>query len=923
MREKILMNTGYKFIAEDIANPPSFGHKETYMMSKSVRGRGPASPSYYDSDWADVVLPHDYVIDGEYAPEHNGPHGSLHRDNAWYRRQFALDSTDADKKLSLIFEGVGKNTQIWINGHLMGSNSSMYNTFEIDFTAVAKVPGINTLAVYINNADFEGWWYEGAGIYRNVWLLKTNSLRLNWWNNYIHSEHIKDNDFKVYANGVLENYSATDRDVTLKFYIKESKNTVELGQFNVTVPANDFLSYEESFDFAHATRWSPDHPFLYHLTIAVVEDGTVIDELDTNIGFRTIEFTPNHGVFINDQPLKLKGVCIHQDHGSLGVAVPAAVEEYRIKKLKEMGANAYRCAHNNPSINILDLCDKYGLVVIDENRWFETSRDAFSQIESMVKRDRNHPSVIAWSAGNEEPTQSTVVGKHILEEIKMHIKRLDRSRPVTLALNGGFYGSHASHASDVLSINYAINYYDKSHEIHSDKCILVTEAAAASTIRGVYFPDDTSSKLTAYDEHFPTFGGSFRHFWQEVDTRDHIAGIFYWTGIEYRGESTYPQLIAAGGGLDSCCFEKENFYLLQAFWKDEPILHVFPHWNLIGHEGDTIKVMTYSNLDEVEIIVNGASAGKQAVNKYDQNEWNIAYEPGELIAIGYKDGSELKRVTLKTTKTATNIHIVADNKANFEGVAILRVYATDIDGLFVPDCAIAIDHQIENGVLLGSSNGNPLDHTPVKSSTHNLHAGLLQIIAKQTSKDAPLKVTVSTAFMTAELVDDFYSVAAKQVPSLVTKDKLDLDGFRVWAPSVDTDVIARVNYNDMNTSFPFKFGTDSIADIFSHSAGMAKYTTQILVPNYVGNKNISIVIDGVHGDTSIYIAHADNPWPGSQPRKPHSTQLLQFDDPHGGNITVPLKHFFKNEKIVVHIINNDKITGRIYWSLNPPPTTEA
>ncbi|WP_010167273.1 glycoside hydrolase family 2 TIM barrel-domain containing protein [Candidatus Epulonipiscium viviparus] len=919
MREKILMNTGYKFFEGDITKDPISSKQDTYMMSKTVRGRGPESTSYYDADWEDVTLPHDFVIKGNYSDKHNGSHGSLKRNNAWYRRYFKLDSADANKRFSFIFEGVGKNSKIWINGHLMGTNSSMYNTFEVDFTAVAHIGEINTLAVYIDNSDFEGWWYEGSGIYRNVWLQKTDALRLNWWDNFIYSVNLKDDDFDIYVSGMLENYSDATRTVTIKYALKENNNTVELGQYDLSVAPCDVASYSEVFTFADATRWSIDNPFLYTVIVTVVENGEIIDELTTKTGFRTVRFTADHGLFINNQPIKVKGVCIHQDHGSLGVAVPAAVEEFRIKKLKEMGVNAYRCAHNNPSIHILELCDKYGMIVMDENRWFETSHDAFLQIESMVKRDRNHPSIIMWSAGNEEPTQSTVVGKHILEEIKMFIKRLDKTRPVTLALNGGFYGSHASESSDTLSINYAIKFYDKSHEIHPDKCIMVTEAGATRNPRGVYFPTDTVLNVTAYDEHFPSFGESFRRFWKEVDTRNYVAGLFYWPGIEYRGEAEYPQLTNMGGGLDSCCFEKDNFYLLQSFWLDEPVLHLFPHWNLFGHEGEAIRVMTYSNLDEVELIVNGISAGKQPANKYDQNEWSVPFAPGEIVAIGYKDGAEVKRTTVKTTGDPAALNIVADNQPNSDGVVVLRVFATDSNGDFVPNSKIAISHTVENGTLLGASNGDPLDQTSVVANTHNLNSGLLQIIARQDSKDTPIKVTATNGDMSATFECDFLTVPTAQLP--VQTDKMDLPNFRVWPITLDVDVAARVNYDDMNTSIPFKFGTDHLSEIFADDYGYAKYTTRLLIPDYVGEKEVRIIIENVTGDTEISIEHDRNVWPNVQPRLGISQEIIKFADPQGGNITVPVTKFFKNEKVFVHIVNKYSdptcgIRGKVYWELH-------
>lgn len=916
MREKLLLDDGWLFFRGEIAKDVSVGHQETYMRSKSDRGRGPENATFYDSDWEKVSLPHDFVINTEYDKDANGNHGFLNRDNGWYRRYFQLDEKDAGKRFVLTFDGAGMKAKVWVNGHLMIENRSMYNSFEFDFTAVAKIGKINSIAVYIENDEFEGWWYEGAGIYRYVWLEKTDEVRLNRLENFVKPIAFGNDNFDVFVTGIVENHTLETKEVEVLVELLDNGESVQKNSEKYTVKPQNVANYALNDLVKNPTLWDTENPYLYETVVTLKLDGKVVDTLSSKTGFRTFEFTGDKGVILNGKPIKLKGSAIHQDHGSLGVAVPQTVEEYRIKKLKEMGGNAYRAAHNNPSPSLLDICDREGILVIDENRWFDLADSSVRQLESMVKRDRNHPCVFVYSVGNEEPIQSNEIGKQVMYDLGGVVKRLDDSRPVTLALNGGYYSDCATAHCDVLAPNYAIAQYDKLHETYPDKCIMITETGATTNLRGVYFEDEAYNNKTAYDEHFPVFGSSHRTVWEAIDTRDFISGMFIWTSIEYRGESSWPKLFSAGGGLDSCCFEKDNFYLLQALWKKEPILHIMPHWN--WEDGKQIKVMTYTNADEVELILNGKSLGKQTVDKYFQNGFDVKFEKGDLKAIGYKDGAQIIEKTISTTKKASKLTLSLDNAKNDEGVAILRVTALDEDGNIVPDSKLLYNIKLDdNTKLLGASNGNAYDQTPVRSLEQNVYCAFSQIIVKQLDAAKPISVTITSEFGEVSLSENVQGEEVFNREPAVS-EKMQLKGFRMWPLTAEKpDVKKLVDYDDMNTSIPVDLGSEDLSEMINGN-GYVMYSLVINIPDYSGEKEIKIIFGNVKGETEVFVQHDANYWPSPEPRK--YSDSFASKSCNDEKFEIVLKDFYKEEKILVNIVNRYEdnkcgFKGDIYWEI--------
>jgi len=489
MREKLNMNQGWKFFRGEIPYDLINGHFDTYMHSKAQSGRNAAAELFYDGNFESVQLPHDYVIEQEPSEDYNETQGGYNRENAWYRRSFLLKEEDKEKRILILFDGAGKNTEVWINGHPLGCNTSMYNSFFVDITPyVYYGENTNVLSVHIvNDGDLEGWWYEGAGIYRSVWMVKTARIAVDVWGIRLKPRR---KDEHIWTLGMdLDLYNLDEeQDVIIKYELQEKTGRSILDgeqSARVLFGSNTFCFEMEVTD---PILWNLESCELYRMVISICKDGKELDRSDASFGFRDIVFDADKGFFLNGKHIKLHGVCMHQDHGRLGVAVPSNILEYRISQLKKIGVNAYRCAHHNPAPELPDICDRLGMLVIDENRKFNFSDETQKQLKAMCYRDMNHPSVILWSVGNEEPLQHTKIGRNLVESMKKYIHRIDPLRPVTIALNGGFYDSYAAFASDMLlhRPDSDIRYIERMNKLAEEKAkyetvVVKKEGAAGGT----------------------------------------------------------------------------------------------------------------------------------------------------------------------------------------------------------------------------------------------------------------------------------------------------------------------------------------------------------------------------------------------------------------------------------------------------------
>jgi len=902
LREILRINRDWKFFKGDPEPQPIYGHQAVYMASKTERGQGFASRDFYDADWENITIPHDYVIQEDYDKTLHGCHGYLPRNNSWYRRSFKTLEEYKNMRITIIFDGILTHSTVWVNGHLMERNFCGYTSFEIDITDILKPVGdVNVIAVKVDVSEFEGWWYEGAGINKNVWLLKTNKVAISTWGTYVNPV-FKENEWNIEIESRITNRDFKSQEIEIEHILVDKDKKIIKSQrekFNLSDQNEDV--HFSTMKFKDPILWSIDNPYLYTVISRIYSDGIEIDTYETETGFRTLLFDADKGFFLNGEFLKIKGVCGHFDHGGLGSALPEQILELRIKKLKSMGCNAFRCGHTPPAPEFLNLCDKYGLLVMDESRWFETSRDGLSQLKNMIIRDRNHPSVFIWSVGNEEPVQSTSVGENIAIHLKKFVKSFDKTRPVTVALNGGFFDSKVSKASDVVGVNYNYRCYDELHKLLPNHPICSPEVGATSNTRSIYKNDPENGHFLAYDEIAASFGSTHRKAWMEVDKRDFVFGLFVWTGFEYRGESTWPKLFAGGGAFDSSGFEKDNYYLFKALWTDEPMVHILPHWNLELNPGEEVKVVTYTTGDEVELFINNESLGRRNNDKYNQLEWQVNYIPGEIKAIAYKNNKIIATEIKKTQKGPFKLDIQKDDTGNLssdQSVAVFTVSIKDIDGNFASHLCDEMSFSLSGMVLLGTGNGDCSDHDSNTAHSRKIFNGLCQIV---TQLDPEAK-NYSISIKTKKYGEKSYNFEKKFKSYKELESTSREWTINQWWKSPlyfeSIDLTKEINIHDVNTWEPITLNENSFKD----EKGFRQYYVSTKMPNFNDNLNkASLVITGVKGHIIFKIEHNKNYWPLPEPKE--FLTINREIDSDNEEIIIPLQNFKKDEAVIINFIS--------------------
>jgi len=612
VRERLSLDRGWLFHEGDIPFPEITGHQPSYDNAKAGSSSGAASPEYDDSAWNRVNLLHDWAVAQPFDAHANISQGYRQRGIGWYRRYFRLDPSNRGKHLEIQLDGIATHSTIWVNGVLSVRNWSGYNSIYIDITPFARYGSdLNVIAVQADANAMEGWWYEGAGMYRHTWLVERNPVHIETDGVFANPVRNADMSWSIPVETTL--YSIEEKPTTARvestLYDPAGKPVVS-GHADVTVQPLGESVAKFTLPVTAPRLWSVEHPTLYTVRTVVERDGVVVDELTIHNGFRTIGFDPDKGFFLNDKPVKLKGTANHQDHAGVGVAVPDSFWEFRIRRLKEMGSNAYRCAHNAPAAEFLDDADRLGMLVMDETRNFGSSPEHLRQLDWMVRRDRNHPSVILWSVFNEEPSQGTEMGYQLVRRMSASVKQLDTTRPVTAAQsNSDLNPVNASQAADVAGFNYVYRDFDEYHKINPTKPMFSSEDTSTVMTRDQYSTDRPAMLLDAYDDQVLPWGLSHRDAWKQVDERPFMAGTMVWTGFDYRGEPqplSWPAAGSSFGIMDLCGFPKTAYWIHQAQWiTDRPILHVVPHWNWAGSEGKPIKIFVATNteLDSAEFAV--------------------------------------------------------------------------------------------------------------------------------------------------------------------------------------------------------------------------------------------------------------------------------------------------------------------------------
>ena len=748
MRSKERFNKDWRFFKGDI--PVAFPQdKQTvYSQSKTERYRaGPAARAYRDvmyvnewdmvfpnERWEQIRLPHDYVVMGTPTETENNTRGYLKYDNAWYRKHFVLPPEDEGKRLVVEFEGVSGNASVFFNGCPVKHNFCGYTGFEVDITDLAKFgdAGENVLAVYIDASGFEGWWYEGSGIYRNVWLRKTHEIAVDTDGVYVCPQKRGDTTWQVDVQTTLYSIAAKGETVQLhtKLLDPQGNLTAEATACLLTKPyARTTASCQMQVNAPKL--WDVDDPQLYTVETAVFRDGQCCDVYTTRTGFRWYVCDPEKGFFLNGRPVKIQGVCAHEDCGLLGKAIPDNVHRYKMELLKQMGANGYRTAHYEQNKAILDAADELGFIVLNEARWFSSSEEGIHQLETLVKRDRNRPSVFFWALGNEEYHHRTPQGRRIVKTLKAALRRLDPVRPVTCAVDKTPVMATVYDEADVIGINYNLDAYAPLHEKYPDKPVLSTENSATSTTRGWYAPDCPEvGYYGAWDKDTTRIFLGRERSWKFIMERPWVMGGYQWSGFEHRGETVWPRLCSQAGAIDLFLQKKDAFYQNQSFWSKKPMVHILPHWNVDVFDGEPVLVVLYTNCQQVQLRLNGRSLGIRQAEANTAIHWSVDYEPGKLEAIAYIDGEIAATDVVQTTGAPVKLMLRLDNRVEKpEDVAVVSCYAVDEKGRFVPNaCPEVLFHTNSFGKII-STGSDVTDHTPLSLPLRKMRAGLISVAA--------------------------------------------------------------------------------------------------------------------------------------------------------------------------------------------------
>jgi len=737
VRERIPMDAGWHFALGNAADQ----HKDfdfatiPFFFAKAGYGDGPASPKFDDRTWRVVNLPHDWAVELPFDRRGDGNHGSKaigrnfpENSVGWYRESFTIPAEDLGRRIGIDFDGVYRDSQVWVNGFYLGTEPSGYSGFHYDMTDYLNYGGTNVIVVRANATLEEGWFYEGAGIYRHVWLTKTSPLHVAHDGTFVTAEVTDPAAAHPEAQVTAQVTVRNDGDSSARFTIGEEIEDAA-GQFvaqsiafDAGASAASSSDYSTTIPVHDAHLWSLEDPYLYKLITTIKSGDKVVDRYETSFGIRTIRFDADHGFFLNGKHVEIKGTDDHQDHAGVGVAVPDTLNVFRVERLKAMGSNAIRTSHNPPTPELLDACDRLGMLVLDENRAMGVTPEDYGQFRRLIARDRNHPSVVLWSIGNEEwPLEWTASGERITRDMQVFGKRLDPTRPFTVALSGSGAGNSLS--ADVLGFNYYVQHHiDEMHARFPLKPIVGTEESSSEHTRGIYADDLAHQHLVAYDFEAGGHHVSVEEGWRYYLARPFAAGLFYWTGFDYRGETTpfeWPAISSQFGMIDTCGFFKDNAYLLQSWWTEKPMVHLLPHWNWSSKEGQPIDVRVYSNADAIELFINGKSLGRKPMPRNSHLEWKVAYEPGMLVARGYNAaGREVASDTVETAGPAAAIELipnVAKVGADGESVSVVAVRINDAAGRIVPDAGNLVSFSLTGpGRIIGVGNGDPASHEPDK-----------------------------------------------------------------------------------------------------------------------------------------------------------------------------------------------------------------
>jgi len=751
-------------------------------------------PSFNDSGWQNVVVPHDWAIEGPFIKDGDGNTGKLPwKGEGWYRIKINIPASWSGRQIYMLFDGVMAFPTVYVNGQTAGSWDYGYNSFYLNITRFVKPGSENIVAVHADTRKHDSRWYPGAGIYRNVKIIAVNPIHVDIWGTYITTPIIKPNYADVRIATTVNNSGDSDEEVVVKHLIKNRVgNTVAEKEAKGKINAGKNRIIETTITLTAPRRWDIEDPYLYSVETFIINKDKQVDNYTSTFGVRDIRFTADDGFYLNDRRVQLKGVCMHHDLGALGSAVNTRALERQLEIMKEMGVNAIRSSHNVPAPELPELCDRMGLLLFDEafdkydakaDITDTTDFENFAQrnIRNFVVRDRNHPCIFIWSVGNEigDVQRNINNGFHRLNTMVNYVRKYDPTRPVTLVCNDEASAAlrHFDYY-DVHSWNYG-RRYKLARQIEPYKAVIITESASTVSTRGFYelpLPEKKtdftkSMQVSSYDLNAPQWAEipDDDFMWQQEEP--YIAGEFVWTGFDYLGEPTpYSNMWARMNGLtnadasrssyfgivDLAGIPKDRYYLYKSYWRqDVNTVHILPHWNWENMKGQQVPVFVYTNGDCAELFLNGKSLGKVCKNPRSENSverfrlmWkNVIYEPGELKAIAYKEGEKIGEAVVKTAGSIYQLRLTPDRttiKADGCDLSFILVEALDKDGNLCPSANNKFEIKVLGaGKFAGVDNGNPRGLDSFKSTTFELFNGKAMIIVGSTKTKGEISVEVT------------------------------------------------------------------------------------------------------------------------------------------------------------------------------------
>ncbi len=766
---------------------------------------GAEQSNFTDTTWRKLDLPHDWMIegppgkdptlmDGPFDPKSPGGAGggSLDGGIGWYRKNFSIPAEDKGKHIAIDFDGVYMNSHVWINGHDLGIHPYGYTSFEYDLTPYLNYgTDSNTLAVRAEVIQPCSRFYSGAGIYRNVWLVTTSPVHVDHWGTYATAHDIQ---LQSKSAGVaLRVTVCNDSSSTAKYFV-ESKlvaadgTTIDMATWDrPLLDAGKKAEFTQELGVRDLKVWSIENPYLYKIITQILQNGQVVDQYETPIGVRTIEFTIDDGFHLNAKRVQIQGVCDHHDLGCLGAAINRRAIQRQLEILKSFGVNAIRTSHYPPAPELLDLCDEMGFVVMDEafDEWKHSKTkygygqffDDWSQrdILSMVDRDRNHPSVVLWSIGNEINEQGAKDGGEMATRLANLVTKEDPTRPTTSAMSNPTGALKSGFASPlgVFGVNYHINFYNNP-DVHGHKPMIGSETASAISSRGEYgltldkdgnitTPKQFNQQVSSYDIVNPSWATRAEADLHAIQSNPWIAGEFVWTGFDYIGEPTpykYPSRSSYFGIVDLAGFPKDRYYLYKSQWTPDPVVHLLPHWNWPQFAGKSIPVWCFTNADTVELFLNDKSLGEKSWATDRKNfhlEWSVPYAPGVLKAVGKKDGKIIATDEIHTTGKPAAIVLKAD-RPQIKSVAgdfsrdlsFITVSVQDADGNICPTADDEIKFTLDGpGTIVGLDNGDATNHESFQGHQHKVFNGLGLVVIQAGAQTGDIHLTATADGLTS------------------------------------------------------------------------------------------------------------------------------------------------------------------------------